>query len=73
MSSVTERSKSTNHKTLSKSLANGMLELFRNLKTIFEFISILNRVSVELFSTFSTLQGCEKIWILCSSDMNNIS
>ena len=59
MSSVTERQKSANHKTFSKSLTNGMLELFRNLKTIFEFISILNslRVSVELCSTFVTTRS----------------
>lgn len=46
MSSITERSKSSNHKTFFKSLTNGMLELFCNLKTIYEFIFTLNRVHV---------------------------
>ena len=54
---MTERSKSSDHKTFFKSLTNGMLELFCNLKTIFEFIFTLNRVSVEWFSTFVTTRS----------------
>jgi len=52
MSSVTEMPKYTYHKMFFKSLTNGMLELFRNLKTVVERIFILNRVLVELFPTF---------------------